>query len=232
MYPTVWRKKKIIGKMNFSQLFVLLNFFLLHLCIFQQANAMVGQFFYSHFIFRCFNLLTLFAIMQNLQDIQILRSEDCTPNDKKYPARIENLEIKFSKNDSFLATGQLLITDKLPMNIELDVSLTRCNLDQTGCLKYGSINYPRICEKSSVKTSVAYQIASGIHPIPKCPVQPGIYEIKNDSKFLLHTFLSLPTDGYLWKAKLIFYEKRGLKRVRPLACFSFDLISNSKRTRM
>jgi hypothetical protein len=170
--------------------------------------------------------------MQTSKDIQILRSNDCTPSDKIYPAKIENLEISFSKYDTFLATGRLIITEKLPMNIELDVSLTRCNLDNTGCNRYGAINFPRICEKSTVKTSIAYQIANGIHPVPKCPIQPGIYEIQNDSKFLLNTFLSLPTDGYLWKTKLIFYEKRGLKRVRPLACFSADLISNSKRTKM
>lgn len=170
--------------------------------------------------------------LQNLQDIRILKSDDCTPANVKYPVKIENLNVEFSKYDTFLANGHVMIFEQLPVNIELDISLTRCNFDYTGCSKFGSIKFPRICEKSTVKTSVAYQIATSIKPTPRCPVQPGNYEIKTNSKFLLDTFLSLPTDGYLWKAILIFYEKRGLKRVRPIACLNADLIANSKRTKM
>ncbi|KAG5674738.1 hypothetical protein PVAND_004689 [Polypedilum vanderplanki] len=164
-------------------------------------------------------------------DFKILRSIECQTDGKKIPVHFE--ELRVSKENNALTTyGRMLVNEQLPMNLEYEISITRCNLDSSGCIFFHKVSFPKICEKVEAKTSVAYEIARGIFPRPHCPISAGTYEIKNNSTFLLNQFILLPVDGFLWQTKHIFYEKKNLKRVRLLACIEFELIAKRVRVQV
>jgi hypothetical protein len=131
-------------------------------------------------------------------------------------------------NSSLWLNGFMIVNETLPMNIELVVALSRCNLDRTGCRHFEDFIYSRLCERLAVRTSVPYIIASSIYPRPQCPVKNDTYLIKNNMKTMIDKILALPVPlaGYLWKAKCIFHEKVHLKRIRPLACVEIAVSIN------
>lgn len=67
-------------------------------------------------------------------------------------------------------SGKIEITAKLPMSIEVELTVLRCNLDTTDCVFFDRMSFSRICEKMKTKTSVAYKTISGIYPSPRCPI--------------------------------------------------------------
>jgi hypothetical protein len=134
-------------------------------------------------------------------------------------------------NDSAFLSGKIEILEQLPVNMEMELTLTRCNLDSTGCNFFDKLVFSRICEKMKAKTSIASKIVSGIHPTPQCPVAIGLYDMMNDSMFSVDMFKLLPLEGYLWRTRYVFYEKNGAKRVRPLACVEYDTSVVTRRTR-
>lgn len=134
-------------------------------------------------------------------------------------------------NGSLCFNGKIHILELMPMNIELELGLTRCNLDKTGCNAFDKMIFPRVCEKMGTKTSVAYKITKGITPTPKCPFTVGVYELTNNSSMSLDIFKLIPLDGYSWKLQCAFFEKKGPKRVRPIACVEYEvsIVNKSRR---
>lgn len=135
----------------------------------------------------------------------------------------------FKANGSVLTSGRLVVSEQLPMNLEYEISIIRCNVDSTGCAFYHKFIFPKICEKLETKTSMAYKLVRGITPRPHCPLPAGIYSITNNSTFLLNQVFMLQIEGYMWRMRHMFHEKKGQKRVRPLACVELDVIINRKR---
>lgn len=168
--------------------------------------------------------------LQTYKDFTVQKASDCTPSNERFSAKLSNLEVSAS-NDSFLFSGNIEIFEKLPMNMEVEISITRCNLDGSGCAFFDKIAYSRICEKMNAKTSVAYKIANGIFPHPECPVSVGSYTMLNDSKYSFEMFKSLPVEGYLWRTRNTFFEKKGNKRVKKLACIEYDVAVMNKVVR-
>lgn len=154
---------------------------------------------------------------------------DCTPLNESYAVKILNLTIR-PVNESHIFSGKFLIAEQLPMNVEVETSLSRCNKDKTGCTSFDKITFSRICEKMSTKTSIAFKIVKGIRPMPSCPVAKGIYDLYSDWDFSKSIVQMLLSDGFLWRGNTKFYEKKGMKRVRILACMEWDL-SVVKKTR-
>lgn len=138
-----------------------------------------------------------------------------------------------SANDSMLFHGKMEVFEDLPMKIEAELKLTRCNLDGSGCVHFEKLIFAKICEKMSVKTSVAYKLTLGVHPTPSCPIAKNTYEVTSDSQFSLDIFRLLPLEGFLWRTRYFFYEKSGAKRVRPLACVESDvaIVTRTRRTK-
>lgn len=186
--------------------------------IFQSNFASFFRFFIDSEIF-----FALFSIKQTYKDLRVQRSIDCTPENVSYPVYGSDMNI-ISMNGTIIFTGKVDITEDLPMNIELEMALTRCNVDKTGCINFDKVIFSRICEKMETKTSVAYNLVRGVVPVPKCPIKKGHYDIKNDSQMSMEIFKLIPLEGFLWKSKYLFYEKRGTKRFRPLACVEYDAV--------
>lgn len=136
-----------------------------------------------------------------------------------------------SANDTVYFNGKIDILEDLPLKIEMEVSLTRCNLDSSGCIFFDKMIFVRICEKMEVKTSIAYKLVQGIHPLPTCPIKKNRYEMMNDAKFSLDLFKLIPLEGFMWRSKYMFYEKNGPKRVRPLACVECEVVIVTKTRR-
>lgn len=134
-------------------------------------------------------------------------------------------------NGAFVFNGKIKITQTMPMNIELEMALTRCNTDSTGCSFFDRRYFPRLCDKISVKTSVAYKIVNGIRPPPRCPFHIGEYEFTNNSTLSMELFKSLPLEGFLWKMRCIFHEKKGAKRIKTLACVEYGILIVNKTRR-
>ena len=109
------------------------------------------------------------------------------------------------------------------MNVELEIALTRCSIDKTGCHSFEKMTISRICEKMTTKTSLAYKISQAIVPTPHCPFAQGLYHFSNTSRFTMQTFGMIPLDGYFWRVRNKFYEKNGIKRVRTIACLEIDV---------
>lgn len=159
--------------------------------------------------------------LQTYKDFKVQRAGDCQPENGTYPVRLTDMKA-ITTNDTVLLSGRMEILEELPMNIEMELTLTRCNLDRTGCFFFDKLIFSRICEKMKTKTSVAWKIISGIRPSPSCPIAIGNYEMMNDSKFSIEMFKYLPLEGYLWRTRYTFYEKSGLKRIRPLSCLESE----------
>lgn len=188
---------------------------------------------------RWFNFKSLFIIMNSLffhpqtyKDFQVQRSIDCQPVNETYPVKVSDMRVT-SVNESMVFYGKVEITEDLPMKIEAELKLIRCNIDGSGCTFFDRIILSKICEKMSVKTSIAYKIIRGVHPALTCPISKNTYEIMNESKFSLDIFKLLPLEGYLWRTRYIFYEKNGTKRTRPLACVECDVavVTRTRRTK-
>lgn len=154
-----------------------------------------------------------------------MKSIDCQPANETYPVKVSDMRALY-QNDTIFLNGKIEILEVMPMNIEMEMTVMRCNLDLTGCYLFEKIVFSRICEKMKIKTSIAFKILSGIHPAPHCPIAKGTYEMMNDSKFSMETFKILPLEGYLWNSRNVFYEKIGAKRVRSLACLEYDITVN------
>lgn len=134
-------------------------------------------------------------------------------------------------NGSFLFEGEVKISEVMPMNIEVEMGLTRCNVDKTGCIFFHKVYFPRICEKLNVKTSAAYSIIKGVKPKANCPFPAAEYKLSNDSSLSLDMFKLLPIDGYYWKLRVIFHEKKGAKHVRKLGCVEYGVAIVNKTRR-
>lgn len=138
-----------------------------------------------------------------------------------------------SENGSMKFHGKMEIRENLPMKIEAELKLTKCNLDGSGCIHFEKLIFSKFCEKLSVKTSVAYKLTMGVHPRPTCPIAKNTYVITNDTNFPLEIFRLLPLEGFLWRMRYFIYEKKGGKRVRPLACVECEtaVITKTRRTK-
>lgn len=157
-------------------------------------------------------------------NVRFEKAFDCQPKNETYPTKVSDLK-GFITNEGLLVNGKIeILSDKMPMNIELELALTRCNLDsKTGCFAFEKITFSRICEKMMTKTSLAYTIGQTIVPTPHCPFSPGIYHLTNSSSFSLTTFRMIPLSGYFWRVRCKFYEKSGVKRVKTISCVEIDL---------
>lgn len=173
-----------------------------------------------------------FRSLQTYKDFTVQKAADCTPINETTVVKVSNLKVSF-QNEALIITGTIEIKETLPMNMEMEIAITRCNIDGTGCSFFDKIMYPRICEKMNVKTSVAYKIASGLNPRPQCPVPVGIYEMRNGTNFSLQIFRSMPLEGYLWLTRNTFFEKKANKRLKKLACLGYDvaIVNKVRRTK-
>lgn len=160
---------------------------------------------------------------QTYKDFRVQKAIDCQPENATYPVKATNMKTIYA-NDTMFMSGTFEVLHELPMNMELELTLTRCNIDGSGCFLFDKIIFSRICEKMLTKTSVASKIITGIHPVPHCPIAVGFYYMMNDATFSIDMFKMLPLEGYLWRARYTFYEKRSAKRVRALACLELDVI--------
>lgn len=156
------------------------------------------------------------------KDFRVQNAVDCQPSNETYPARVSGMK-GVIVNGTFLFNGKIILSEVMPMNIEIEMALTRCNLDKTGCNFFSRLYFPRLCEKISVKTSLAYKIVKGINPAPSCPFAVGEYELTNNSTLSLDIFKTLPLEGFLWKLRFIFHEKKGSKRIRATGCIEYEV---------
>lgn len=221
-----------MGKtLNISISFVLLNF-LLESRGSQQANVGWSQIYFSTKKALNFSLSSLFPPEQTIKGYRVQRAYDCQPENASYPVKVTGM-MGIVVNETLSFTGKIHILELMPMNIELELGLTRCNIDKTGCNAFDRMIFPRICEKMGTKTSVAYKITKGISPTPSCPFAIGVYELTNNSSMALDIFKMLPIEGYLWKLQCAFFEKKGPKRVRPIACVEYEVtvVIKSRRPR-
>lgn len=176
--------------------------------------------------------MNLFFHPQTYKDFRVQRSIDCQPENETYPVKVLDMRV-INVNDTLFLNGKIEVLENLPTNIELELKLTRCNLDTSGCTFFDKMFFARMCEKMMIKTSFAYKVVQGIHPVLSCPIPKNTYELMNDSKFSLDIFKMLPLEGFLWRTRYIFYEKNGPKKVRPLACVEFDVavVTKARRTK-
>lgn len=178
--------------------------------------------FNSTAIFDVFTVMdSIFFFLQTYKDFKVQRSIDCQPKNETYPVKVTNMT-GMCVNETINFNGKIEILEDLPTKIEVEASLTRCNLDSSGCSFFDKMIISKICEKMQTKTSISYKIAQGIRPIPTCPIVKNSYEMI-DSKISLDMFKLLPLEGFLWRCRYIFYEKNGPKRVRPLACVEYEV---------
>lgn len=126
-------------------------------------------------------------------------------------------------NGNLVFDGKITVSGVMPMNLEFEIALTRCNLDMSGCVFFDRTYLPKICEKLNVKTTLIYQIAKGIKPTPRCPFAKGEYAFTRNSTMSLDFFRLLPIEGFVWKLRSSFHEKKGLKRMKRLACVQSDV---------
>lgn len=174
-----------------------------------------------------------FESLQTYKDFTVQKSTDCTPANETYDVRFTALKVT-TVDDTMFFSGIIDILVKLPMNIELEIAITRCNLDGTGGSPFDKIIIPRMCETMNTNTSAAFKMINGIHPHPACPISAGTYVLNNESKFTFGFFRALPMEGYLWQTRTVFHEKKGRKRIRKLACLVYDVavVNKVRRPRL
>lgn len=175
-----------------------------------------------------FHPLSCFAGTQTYsKDYRVQKAIDCQPENVTYPVKASNMKA-VNANDTMYMSGTIEVLRELPMNVELEISLTRCNLDRSGCFFFDKFIFSRICEKMKTKTSIASRIVNGMHPAFQCPIAVGTYAMMNDSKFIIDVFKMLPLEDYLWRSRFVFHEKSGNKRIRPLGCMEYEVAIFSK----
>lgn len=125
-------------------------------------------------------------------------------------------------NEALSLSGDIIISERLPMNIEIELSFTSCSLDRVRCTSLKKISVPKICEKMATNTSIAYRLTRGILPTLKCPIAAGTYHLMMTKNISLVVSL-LPLEAYLFVIRAEAFEKNSRKRVRPLACAEFDV---------
>lgn len=125
-------------------------------------------------------------------------------------------------------SGDIIVSERLPMNAEIELSFTSCSLDRVGCTSLHKMNIPRVCEKMATKTSIAYKIISFIQPTLKCPVDVGTYHLMMTNNLPMAALLLPRFEGYLMVVRTLFFEKNSRKRVRPLACAEYEILSTQK----
>lgn len=189
--------------------------------------------FFLQIYLQCFkNFIITEFCLQRSKDYKFLfeKAFDCQPVNETYPLRVSDMK-GFPGIQSFYINGKIEVLSKMPRNIELELGLTRCNIDKTGCHTFEKMAFPRICEKLTTKTSIAYRIRQAIVPNPNCPFDLGTYYFTNSSSFSLNTFRMIPLDGYFWKLQCKFHEKNGFKRIKTIACLEIDVSFPTKFTR-
>lgn len=167
---------------------------------------------------------------QTYKDLKVHKAVDC--GNETFPVKVLSFEV-LSVNGSLVFSGQIsILEDRLPMNLEFEISVTRCNLDRTGCVFFDRKIYPKVCEKMSTNTSTAYRVVSGIKPPLQCPIKRGLYELDNRSRYTLNLINFIP-EGNLWRGRILFFEKKGVKRYRPIACAEYEvsIATKSHRTK-
>lgn len=181
--------------------------------------------------FRFFTVTdSIFLSLQTYKDFKVQRSIDCQPENETYPVKVSEMKI-VNANGSIFLSGKIEVLEDLPMKIDMEFQLTRCNLDSTGCVLFSKAVFARLCDKIEVKTSLTYKITRGIHPTLTCPIKKNSYDMMNDSSFNMDMFKSLPLEGFLWRSRYMFYEKNGSKRVRTLVCVESDVAFMNKTRR-
>lgn len=166
--------------------------------------------------------------LQTYKDLKVHKAVDC--GNETFPVKVTGFRAD-SVNQSLSFSGQInVLEERLPSNMEFEISMTRCNLDKTGCVFFDRIIFPKLCEKMETRTSVAYQIVSGIKPALTCPIKRGQYELEHCSKASRRMIQLLP-EGSLWRGRVVFFEKKGVKRFRPIACAEYELSIASKTHR-
>lgn len=178
-----------------------------------------------HFIIKAFCLQTIKDFSFRFE-----KAFDCKPENETYPVRVSDM-IGSTSNQTFRISGKIHISDKMPTNLELEIALTRCSIDKTGCVSFGKMSFPRICEKLTTRTSIAYKIGRAIVPTPQCPFAQGVYEISNSSSYTLNFLNAVSMDGYFWKLCCKFYDKRGSKRFKAVSCVEMDFSFPTKSAR-
>ncbi|CRL01192.1 CLUMA_CG014667, isoform A [Clunio marinus] len=156
---------------------------------------------------------------KTLPNFSNVQAFDCMPQNATFPMKMLNSQILAENNTCYLKAS-FEVLEKLPTNLEVELTYIRCNPDQSGCQPYGKLIVSKLCEKMKVKTSVASRIVRGISPEFICPIKPGTYEISKDLKFLQTMLLLSRTsvEGYSWGGRCEFYEKKDRKRIRTIFC--------------
>lgn len=190
------------------------------------------MFFISNIFLLCIYSISLSRhFLQTNKDFNFRfeRAFDCQPDNETYPARV-SMNGYATVNQTFHISGTIHVSDKMPMNLELEVSLKRCSIDKTGCRSFGKFVFSRLCEKLTISTSIAYKIAQAVVPTPICPFAQRDYEISNGTSYTLNFMNMIPLDGYYWKLHCMFYEKKGVKRIKTISCVQMDVSFSSKST--
>lgn len=143
-------------------------------------------------------------------------------NNSFNPLRLRKLTLDRSQ-DSVKVTGRIEVIESLPMNIEVEISVTRCALDGHGCYSFQKLKFPKICEKMKTETSFSYKIVQGVSPQPQCPVKLGWYNMSYGSIIPFDFLRILPLEGFNWKLKIVGFEKNRTKRVRSLCCVNVQI---------
>lgn len=164
-------------------------------------------------------------------DYKFLKIADCSPVNSTYPLRTRELQIEYLK-EKFTINGKFEVLQVLPINVEMEISLTSCDIEGRKCNKLPTVSYPRICEKMKIPTSFSYEMFQGIQPTPHCPIQIGTYEMINKTLVRLEILKHILWDEALFKVQTIGYEKRGLKKIRPLTCLRFEIQIIKRKLKM
>lgn len=168
------------------------------------------------------------VFLQTYKDLTVHKAVDC--GNATFPVKVVDFRAE-SVNKTLVFSGKInVLEERLPMNIEFELSMTRCNLDKTGCTFFDRKILPKLCEKMGTKTSFAYQIVNGIKPTPQCPIKRGQYDLDHNSKFSQQMIQLLP-EGSLWRGRVVFFEKKGVKRFRALACAEYEVSITMKSHR-
>lgn len=190
--------------------------------LFQERFRASPSFFNHELIYR--------DSLQTYKELKVHKATDC--GNETFPVKVTGFKAG-TVNQSLVFSGQInVLEDRLPMNIEFEVSMTRCNLDKTGCAFFDRKSFPKLCEKMGLRTSVQYQIVNGIKPALQCPIKKGQYELNHNSRQSQMMIQILP-EGSLWRGRVAFFEKKGMKRFRPLVCVEYELsiITKSHRSK-
>lgn len=158
--------------------------------------------------------------LQTYKDLKIHKAADC--GNETLPVKVIRFQVK-SVNRNLVFSGTISVQeDRLPLNLEFEVSATRCNLDKTGCVLFNQSILSKFCEKLNTETSTVHQIMTGFKPALQCPIKRDVYEFENQSKITMNMVNFLP-EGNLWRCRILVFEKKGRKRLRPLACAEYEV---------